>query len=99
MLWMSSGARSSLSSFRAAEPEDCILDNLQDIRLLENVEGFVAGAEVEDRFLPDLPDAAGAESLAQVPLLLEDHRVRLGNVERLGIHLRLWDVERRRNPL
>src|SRR5579859_1655590 len=53
----------------------------------------MAGAEVEDATLANLPGAAAGEDLAAVPPLLEDLRIRLRYVERSAVHLRLRYVE------
>src|SRR5581483_10453556 len=80
-------------SVLAVRPMDGVLDNLQRNLLLVNRISLVAGTEIKYLALAHFPRATAGEGLAVVPFFPEDHRVRLGDVERSAINLRLRNVK------
>src|SRR5690606_29947572 len=74
-------------------PLDCVRDDVENLRMIVNGVGFVAGAEVEDAPLAAIETASAAEHLAAFKPADEDEFIRRRYVKALTVHFSLFDFE------
>jgi hypothetical protein len=74
-------------------PGDCVGDDRLDLLLVEDREGLVPRAEVEDLAGTTVEAAATAEDVATLKPTDENLRVRRRNVEALAVHLDVRNLE------